>query len=182
MCINDLNGIVHPPSAGPTAIFTAPNGWTNFAAHSIIDSGEVAGYGFNGVFFQGFVYTTASGIAAIPLPLGATTLSFVEPIISINNHGTVMGSSDAGAWTWSSSQGTVLLNSQVPAGWNISQVSGINDNGVILAYASFNSGLVQQVELIPSPLSDTPAPSTLLLLLIGLTGCTLWSARRACRV
>jgi hypothetical protein len=42
-------------------------------------------------------------------------------------------------------------------------------------------GLVQQVELIPSPLSGTPAPSTLLLLLIGLTGCTLWSARRACR-
>jgi hypothetical protein len=122
------------------------------------------------VFFQGFVYTTASGITAIPLPQGATTLNFVGPVISINNHGTVTGSSDAGAWTWSSSQGTVLLNSQVPAGWNISQVSGINDNGVILAYASFNSGLVQQVELIPSPLSGTPAPSTLLLLLIGLTG------------
>lgn len=127
-----------------------PRGWI-FASvgYGLNDAGEVAVLGSSGTNSQVFVYT-ATGTQPVPLPSGATTVA-INGYSNMNNAGTVVGWSDAGAWIWQDSQGTVLLNTLVPSGWNVTDALGISDNGLILARASFEGGASQFVELLPDP-------------------------------
>jgi hypothetical protein len=98
---------------------------------------------------------------------------------SINNSGTVVGVSDenfpdSAGWIWDATNGTRLLNNLVPTGWNVKNAISISNNGLILAQASYQGGASQNVELIPAGLPTTPAPSTLILLLIGAMFCGIW--------
>jgi hypothetical protein len=144
-------------TAAGVNLIHAPRGWNFVSVGGLNDSGEVAVLGANSamvasgasaVNYQGFVYT-ASGTLPIPIPKGATAVGF-HWFNSLNNSRTVVGWSGAGAWIWSSSHGTVLLNALVPSVWNVTDVFGISDNGLILAQASFNGGVSQFVELSPA--------------------------------
>jgi hypothetical protein len=127
-----------------------PRGWISpTVGYGLNDSGEVAFLGGNGAAnSQVFVYT-ASGTIPIPIPSGATGVG-IHGYSNLNNSRTVVGWSDAGAWIWSGSHGTVLLNALVPSVWNVTDVFGVSDNGLILAQASFNGGVSQFVELSPA--------------------------------
>jgi hypothetical protein len=96
--------------SGSTAI-PLPNGWTTAYGYAVNNAGLVDGnntlVGATGIAFQAFV-GTAAGSIAIPLPPGAT-IAYVQAG-SINDSGFVVGTSDAGGWTWSASNGTVLLS------------------------------------------------------------------------
>jgi len=134
--------------------------FTSSFAEAINASGEVAGYTYNGTIDEAFI-GTASGSTAIPLPAGATSASISGQ--SLNDSGVLVGGSDAGGWIWSSLDGTVLLSTLVPAGWDIEGAESISNNGLILAYASYNDGPGEYVELAP-----TPEPATDLLAGAGL--------------
>ncbi len=138
------------------------SGWTSSVGTAINDSGQVAGYGFNGTRNQAFI-GTASGMSPIPLPSGATFSSNVFQG-SLNGSAEVVGYSDSGWWNWDASDGTQLLNAFVPAGWDITFVSGISNNGLILAQASFDGGPLENVELAP----ESPEPASGLLAGAGL--------------
>jgi hypothetical protein len=134
--------------------------FTSSFAEAINASGEVAGYTYNGTIDEAFI-GTASGSTAIPLPAGATS-AFISGQ-SLNDSGVLVGGSSAGGWIWSSLDGTVLLSTLVPAGWDIEGANSISNNGLILAYASYNGGPGEYVELAP-----TPEPATDLLAGAGL--------------
>ena len=124
--------------------------WTySYGFGGLNASGQVLGYGGNASSQQAFLYT-ASASTAIPLPPGAST-SVINGFSNINDSGAVVGSSNAGAWLWTSSQGAVLLNTVVPSGWAILDAYGISNNGLILAVASYSGGANQWVQLSPYP-------------------------------
>jgi hypothetical protein len=155
---------------GSTLIPFLP-GWTSSRGEGINDAGQVAGFGFNGTGMQAFIATT-SGSTAIPFPPGGADVSVT--LQSVNNLGTVVGSSTVGGWIWDATNGTRLLNSLVPSGWSVTAAASISSNGLILAIASLNGGANQFVELSPA-LPSTPAPSTLALFLIGAAFCWISS-------
>ena len=111
-----------------------------------------------------FIGTTA-GTIVIPPPSGSTVVQVGSG--SVNNSGMVVGYSNVGAWLWSAAAGTQLLNTLVPAGWNVVDAISISNNGHILAQASFNGGSVQYVDLFPT---GSPAAPTLDAPANGLTG------------
>jgi hypothetical protein len=94
---------------------------------------------------------------------------------SFNGSAEVVGYSDAGWWDWDAADGTQLLNAFVPAGWDITLVSGISNNGLILAQGSFDGGAAENVELAP----ESPELATGLLAGTGLA--LLAFARRRAR-
>ena len=114
-----------------------PNGWTTAYGYAVNNAGLVDGnntlVGATGIAFQAFI-GTAAGSIAIPLPPGAT-IAYIQAG-SINDSGFVVGTSDAGGWIWSASNGTVLLNPFMPTGWVVSGAISISNNGLILALAS----------------------------------------------
>jgi hypothetical protein len=171
-------GVFVGTTAGSSVIPT-PAGWINLNATGINDSGQVVGTGGIGANVQAFFYNGSTSIP-IPLPQGAAN-SYTSGYQSVlNNSGTVVGSSDAGGWIWSSTLGTVLLNTQVPAGWNVLDAYGINNAGVIAAQVTFKGGPLQYVELVPA-VPTTPAPSTLTLVVIAASGVAIWAAFRSTR-
>jgi hypothetical protein len=113
------------------------------------DAGQVAGFGYNGTNYQAYIGTT-SGSAAISLPAGGVQSTVSSQ--SLNNLGVVVGTSDGG-WIWDAADGTVLLSSLVPAGWYVEDAMSISNNGLILAYASFNGGPYEYVELAAVPVT-----------------------------
>lgn len=162
--------------SGITALLPPPLGWSISAGTAINDSGQVAGNLFSvgdeppSQVFIG----SASGSTAIPLPAGATYAGTTSACL--NNSGVVVGYSDAGGWAWSASSGTQLLNTMVPSGWSISNAISISQNGLILAYGSFNGGTSQYVELIPTT-PTTPAPGAGFLAVVGLLLVLAWRYR-----
>ncbi len=133
-------------ASGSTPIPLAP-GLTSAVGEDLNESNQVVGYGNNGVGGNHVFIGTTSGSALIPLPVGATTATVT--LGSLNNSGDVVGYSDAGGWIWDPSDGTQLLNSFVPAGWNVSDGISIGNSGIILAQATFDGGnLTQYIELI----------------------------------
>jgi hypothetical protein len=62
----------------------------------------------------------------------------------------------------------------VPDGWNVTSAISISNNGLVLAQATYQDGASQYVELIPTGISPTPAPSTLVLLLMGAMVTGAW--------
>jgi hypothetical protein len=143
--INDSGQVVGTGSNG-TFIGTT-GGMTAVPLHNpqaINDSGQVAGNGSNGTTMQAYI-GTALGSTLIPLPFGATYSNIYYG--SLNHFGEVVGFSDAGGWIWSTTTGTALLNSLVPAGWDITDAISISNNGLILAEGSFNGGANEYVEL-----------------------------------
>jgi hypothetical protein len=150
-----------------SSLIPLPGGWIASYGFAVNDSGQVAGYGFDGTVVAGelqeeaFIGTTA-GVTVIPLPDGATTAQV--QYASLNNLGVVVGYSDAGAWIWDATDGTVLLNSLMAGpGWNVLNAISINDSGLILAAASYNGGPVVYVEL-----AAIPEPGTFALAGVGL--------------
>ncbi|HEY3823254.1 MAG TPA: hypothetical protein VGL82_01795 [Bryobacteraceae bacterium] len=180
-----LNGDVFTAfvsTASGDAQISPLNGWCNISALGINDSGQVVGNGFTFTpspignlctATQAYI-GTAAGIAAIPLPVGATVNTVGDG--SVNNSGTVVGYSDAGGWIWNAANGTQLLNLFVPAGWNITDAISISNNGLILAEGSYNGGATEYVELATSP-----EPFTGLLLGSGLLLLSCVRARRRSR-
>jgi hypothetical protein len=139
-------------------LIPTPPGW-NGMGHGL------SGYGLNApgdvVETNGlgvFVYT-ASGTVPIPLPPGARGIRLSPNAYqNINSGGSVVGTSDAGAWLWNGSRGTVLLNTLVPPGWSVTDALGISDSGFILATASYNGGVSQFVELTPARAAPSRRP------------------------
>jgi hypothetical protein len=169
---NTLNQQAFIGTVTGSALIPLPAGWSNSYGFAVNASGQVAGDGRVGPYpanYQAFV-GTAAGVTVIPLLTGATYNSV--GYASINNLGFVVGASDAGGWIWDAVDGTVLLNNLLPVGWNVSNAVSINNNGVILANASFDGGPAQYVEL--SPIA-TPEPGTLALVLISLICCWIGS-------
>ena len=103
----------------------------------INDSGQVTGMIYGTGSQQAYVGTPAA-VTVIPLPPGATVANTNSG--AINNQGSVVGFSDAGGWIWDLIRGTILLNSLVPTGWNLTGAVSISNNGLILAQASENGG------------------------------------------
>jgi hypothetical protein len=157
-------------------VIALPPGFASIAASAINDSGQVAGDGQGAAIpLQAYIGTPAAS-AAIPLPPGATTATLSHG--SLNNSGVIVGQSDAGGWIWDAANGTRLLNGLVPTGWNVTNGVSISNSGLILAQASYQGGASQYVELVPAGLPGTPAPSTLVLVLIGMSCCWFVSRRR----
>jgi hypothetical protein len=159
-----------------------PPGWTQAAAYALNSSAQVAGSGTNASGFQQAFFGTTGGSLAIPLPTGATMLT--RPNVGITDSGFVVGTSDAGGWIWSASDGTLLLSNLVPGGWVIQGAIGISSNGMILAVGSLNGGAGVYVELAPSTCTLTLNPTSVNLNASGGsssfgvttgTGCT-WTA------
>jgi hypothetical protein len=134
-------------------------GWNTVFGEAINDSGDVVGYGNNGTANQAFFYD-GSASTAIPLPTGGSFADVTEG--SVNDSGMVVGASDLGGWIWDASNGLLLLNSVVPAGWYISDAVSISNNGLILAIAQFDAGAPEYVELA------LPEPGTYALVGLGL--------------
>jgi hypothetical protein len=134
-------------AAGATPI-PFPAGWNYSVGVGINNSGTVIGYGSGPGTPQFAFYYTSQGTTILPMPPGASELSF-NGFSNINDSGVIVGASDAGAWIWSSTQGSVLLNTLVPAGWQILDVFGISNNGLILGLATFNGGNRQYVMISP---------------------------------
>jgi len=165
--------------AGVTIVAT-PSGYASAEPWAINASGQVAGIALTeGILYvaqQAFLGTNA-GSTLIPFPARAGTSRVFNQ--SINDFGVVVGYSDLGGWIWDANNGTRLLNSLVPDGWNVTSAISISNNGLVLAQATYQDGASQYVELIPTGISPTPAPSTLVLLLMGamVTGAWLRWAR-----
>jgi hypothetical protein len=154
-------------ASGMTAI-PLVSGWHFAEGFSINDSGQVAGWGFSGSRYQAFIGTT-SGSTAIALPTGAAYAETNSSAGSLSNSGQVVGFSDVGGWIWDASNGTQLLNTIVPSGWNISNAVSIsNDGQLILAYGSYDGGDEEFVELSAPNATATPEPGTILLACAGL--------------
>jgi uncharacterized membrane protein len=158
------------------SLIPVPNGGYAYAtiARGINDFGLTVGDAFvpATVIEQGFI-GTPSGSMLIPLPTGASSSN----ARAINDSGVVVGDSNVGAWEWSASTRTRLLNTMVPTQWNLSNAMSISQNGRILAYGSLNGGASQFVELIPVGLPTTPAPRTGLLVIAGLLLVVAWRFR-----
>ncbi|HEY1755325.1 MAG TPA: hypothetical protein VGG72_08005 [Bryobacteraceae bacterium] len=161
-------------TASGSTLLPLPALWESGVGYAVNDAGQVAGFGANAANVdQAFIGTTA-GCVAIALPKGATTATV--GLGSLNSLGVVVGQSDAGGWIWDSTNGTRLLSTLVPSGWNVTNGISISNNGLILAQASYAGGASQYVELTTSTSTPavTPAPSTLLLVLTGIALCWLW--------
>lgn len=145
-----------------------PSGFNSAIGVAITSSGQVVGTATNGSVWQAFI-GTASAATALPFPTG-TSFMTAE---GINDAGVAVGYSTAGGWIWTASTGTQLLNTMVPAGWNITIANGISQNGRILAYGTYRGGSNQYVELIPM-IPATPAPRTGFLVIAGLLPVFIW--------
>jgi hypothetical protein len=143
-------------TAGITTI-PFPSGVVTSVVYAVNDLGQVAGVANPRANGQAFIGTT-SGSVVLPLPVGAT-YSLLSLGRSINNSGTVVGYSDVGGWIWDATDGTVLVNSLVPTGWNVESAISISDNGHILAQASYNGGPYQYVDLFPNGSPSAPVLS-----------------------
>ena len=172
------NGIDYQPFIGTpatgTTLIPLPAGWISAQGAAINDSGQVAGYGYDSSGTSYAFIGTSSGSIAIPLPTGATeakTLSDTTGIL--NNAGDVVGFSNAGGWIWDATDGTVLFNTLVPTGWDITDAIGISNNGLILALGTYEGGTTQWLELAPQTTGEAPEPATLLLSGAGLAAVIL---------
>jgi hypothetical protein len=161
-------------TAGTTLVPSPSGSWSwqssGLANVALNDPGQIVAngslLGHNQVFIG-----TPSAATAIPLP-SAATYATIGPG-SLNNSGAVVGQSDAGGWIWDATNGTRLLNSLVQPGWSVSKGISISNSGLILAQASYQGGASQYVELVSAGLPGTPAPSTLILVLIGAIFCAI---------
>jgi len=140
-------------TAGITPV-PLPSGVLTAVGYAVNDLGQVAGIANTGANSQAFIGTTSAS-SVIPLPVGAT-YALMSLSGSINNSGMVVGYSNVGGWIWDAANGTVLLNSLVPTGWNVSNGISTSNNGHILAQASFNGGAVQYVDLFPAGSPSAP--------------------------
>ena len=131
-------------TSGATTLVPMPSGWIASGASSLNNSGQITGSGRPGSSHQAFIGTVA-GSTAIPLPPNATGASGVW----INDHGVVVGTSDAGEWIWDAVNGTRLLNDLVPSSLGVHNVTSINNNGVILATVT-TFFQTTWVELVPA--------------------------------
>lgn len=150
-----LVGAVFVDTALGVSLVPLPAGWEATNAQ-IGDLGQIAATGVNSNSIYQAFEGTASGLTPIPLPVGATTTEDFSAYV--NSSGVVVGSSDAGGWIWDATDGTQLLTSLVPAGWNISEAMAISDNGFILAQGSFGNGPSQYVELTLQQTQSSPPP------------------------
>jgi hypothetical protein len=137
-------------TAAGSATIPLPPGWISSGAIAINDLGQVAGTGIDGNGQKQAFIATVAGSTVIPQPLHTTDLYAT----SINNLSVVIGyagvSGSLAGWIWDAINGTRILNTLVPSGWNVWTAISISDNGLILAQASYQGGASQYVELIPS--------------------------------
>jgi hypothetical protein len=132
-------------TAGAITLVPMPSGWITSGASALNNSGQITGSGGPGSSYQAFI-GTVSGSTAIPLPPHATLAWGV----SINDHGVVIGNSDAGGWIWDTLNGTRSLTDLVPSGVRVDNITAINNNGVILASVTVQGIARSSVELIPT--------------------------------
>jgi hypothetical protein len=142
-------GFIGTPAGSELIPF--PSGWMTAEVLGINDSGQVAGYGGSASYITQAFIGTASAVTVIPLPPGTVGQAAVGPGC-LSNSGTVVGwivgsVLPAGGWIWDASNGTRLLNSMVPAGWNIISAISISQNGRILAQGSYDGGAIEYLEL-----------------------------------
>lgn len=162
----------------PMTLISLPAGWevplgTGGQDVAINNSGQVAFYASNTTSGRSaaFIYNpNNNSTTMIALPTGAPSAS-VGSFAFLNNAGDVVGTANVGptgqsGWIWNGSQ-TVLLNSEVPTGWNIDSAVSISNNGIILALGTENGVFNNQEWLELTPLT-TPEPSTMLLSAAGL--------------
>jgi len=145
-------------TASGVTLLPLPAGWAESRAFAINDSGQVAGVGRG----SGQVFTgSMAGTTVILPPRGVHYVQFwgLGPG-SINNAGTVVGNSDVGGWMWTPTEGTVMLSTLVPEGWNIIDGVSISNSGLILARGAYNNGPYQYLVLTPATVSRPSRPKT----------------------
>jgi hypothetical protein len=145
-------------TASGVTLLPLPAGWTSSRAYSINDSGQVAGRGRR----SGDVFTgTLNGSTVILPPRGVHYLQFwsVGPG-SINNSGAVVGFSDVGGWIWTPAEGTAMLSTLVPEGWNIIDGVSISNSGLILARGIYKNSAYQYLVLTPATVGRPRRPKT----------------------
>ncbi len=111
---------------------------TVLEASNLNDLDQVVGSFFSSVELP-FI-TTTSGITNIANPT-----NFIITFMFLNDNGVVTGIAADGTistagYIWDPVDGTLLLSSVVPAGWTITEASGINNSGQIVAQGSFMGG------------------------------------------
>jgi hypothetical protein len=141
-----------------------PPQWGFSAAVAINSSGLVLCSGKAGNFAQeAFLFDISSGNQTIiPVPAGWQSLG----PLALNDAGQVVGlviasgGQSTSAFLWDSVNGTRLLNSLVPSGWNITKATGINNSGQIAAEAqSTADGVSVAVRLDPPQCAQPPSLS-----------------------
>jgi hypothetical protein len=135
------------------SVIPPPTGFTGSGMGGINNSGQVAGYGFNGSANQAFI-GSPSGSAAIPFPSGWTS----SEGNGINNLGQVAGFVANGgnnqAFVGTVSGSTVL---PLPTGWSVAYGNAINDSGQVAGFAS-NSVQTSHQAFIGTPAGVTLIP------------------------
>jgi probable HAF family extracellular repeat protein len=89
--------------------------------------------------------------------------------LDINNWGQAVGSASGRAYAWTKELGTVDLNSFLAqgSGWTLYSAEGINLNGDVVGYGSFN-GRTHAFLLKGAVTAPIPEPETYAMLLAGL--------------
>jgi hypothetical protein len=163
--INNLGQVLVQAVSGPTNqnfILTGTNAVPIGADQlgqgiAINDNDQVlVGQGAVGPLFL----VTTSGTTMLPAIPG---IGFMTGVL--NDQGVAAGeafdaSSTAYGWVWDPLNGTRLLSTLVPAGWNIQDALAINNSGEIVALASFMGAPSESIVLIP-----VPEPSTISMML-----------------
>lgn len=148
------------PAAFGTSVYTVapivvPVGFSQVGANQVNDSGQIAGFGYNGTTYQAFIATT-SGSTVVPLAPGYTE-AFAS---GINNLGQITGSTDAGGSSAAhayigSPTGSAVL--PIPDGATAAYGYGINDSGQVVGLADLPNdqqaftGTLAGSALIPVP-------------------------------
>jgi probable HAF family extracellular repeat protein len=120
-------------------------GGTQSAAYAVNDLGQAVGWA-----------DTATGATHVFLWSGATMTDLgtfgLDPVAeSVNNHGVIVGWSDAGPWVWSA--GTFHnLSGLVPpgSGFTLNNATAINDHGQIVATGYNSAGQTRAFLLTPT--------------------------------
>ncbi len=145
-------------------------GGTSSAASGINDSGQIVGSSSLSSDSSSHAFLYSGGVMKDLGTLGGA----ISSASGINNAGVIVGSSTtaSGSSTPFVYYGGIMtdLNSLLPAnsGWQLSYVAQINDSNQVVGYGSFNGQ--QHYFLLDLSLTETPEPTTALLICGGIAG------------
>lgn len=134
----------------------------NMVAYDVNDLGQVLGTVRIGEEFLSFVWQSGSYVTYMPSSVG---------LLSINNHGDIVGSATGGGRLWQGQQSFRLNDLITEPGWHLSRAISINDGRQILVWATTVPGSTTEEWVLLNPV---PEPSTLFILAL----LTVWFASR----
>jgi probable HAF family extracellular repeat protein len=156
-----------------------PGGADYSYATGINAAGQVVGYSQSSTGIRAFLWDSGTMQDLGDLPGGTDN----SQATGINAAGQVVGHSQTAgglrAFLWNSADGMQNLNDLLApssAGWTISQVRAINDQGQIVGFGISPSGISRAVLLNPNSAQSGEVPEPLSLVVwsvLALCGCTI---------